>query len=135
MLQHHRVPILSASNNNSINHDYNSPINTSQSKSSTSDIMHTSKPFSPLLSDCIEQMYSEEGTLENTTAHLVLEKKNGFNYSMLLGELMYTYITCCLDIGYAFTTLSKILSTPTKYHYKLLKGVVKYLGNTIKWGI
>ena len=56
--------------------------------------MHTSKPSSPFPSDCIDQMYSEEGPLENTTAHLALEKKKGFNYRTLLGELMYAYITC-----------------------------------------
>ena len=47
---------------------------------------------------------------------------------------MYTYITCQPDIGYA-VTLSKFSSAPTKYHYKLLKGVAKYLCNTIKWRI
>ena len=40
---------------------------------------------------------------------------------------MYSYITCRSDIGYAVTTLSKFSSAPTDYHYKLLKGVTKYL--------
>ena len=48
---------------------------------------------------------------------------------------MYSYITCRPDIGYAVTTLSKFSSAPTDYHYKLLKGVSKYLRNTIYWGI
>lgn len=61
--------------------------------------------MSPLPSDCIEQVYSQEGPLQNTTTHLVLEKKSGFNYRSLLGELMYTYITCRQDIDYAVTTL------------------------------
>ena len=85
--------------------------------------MHTSKPSSLLPLDCIKQMYSEEGHLKNTTAHLVLEKKKGFNYRTLLGELMYAYITCHPNIGYAVTTLSKFSSVPTEYHLKLLKGV------------
>ena len=95
----------------------------------------SSKPMSPLPSDCIEQIYSQEGPLENTTAHLVLEKKSGFNYRSLLGELMYAFITCRPDIGYAVTTLSKFASSPSQYHYGLLKGVAKYLRNTIDWGI
>ena len=131
-MQHHGVPILTPSNDND---ETDSCLNTLHSKTSSLDFMHTSKPSSPLLLDCIKQMYSEESALENTTAHLVLEKKKGFNYHMLLRELMYAYITCWPDIGYAVSTLSKFSSASTKYHYKLLKGVEKYLHNTIKWGI
>ena len=43
-------------------------------------------------------MYAEEGPLENTTGHMILEKKKGFNSRTLLGELMYAYITCRPDI-------------------------------------
>ena len=89
----------------------------------------------PLPTNCIEQMFAEEGPLKNTTGHMILEKKKGFNYCTLLGELMYTYITCCPDIRYAVTTLSKFSSAPTEYHYTLLKGVAIYLQNTIEWGI
>ena len=53
----------------------------------------------------------------------------------ILGELMYAYITCQPDIGYAVTTLSKFSTSPSAYHYKLLKGVAKYLRSTILWGI
>ena len=63
---------------------------------------------------------------------MILEKKKGFNYHTLLGELMYVYITCRCDIGYAVTTLSKFSSAPTEYHYTLLKGVAIYLQNTIE---
>ena len=94
-----------------------------------------SKPMCPLPTDCIESMYASEGPLENTAGHVLLEKKKGFNYCTLLGELMYAYITCCPDIGYAVTTLSKFSSAPTEYHYCLLKGVAIYLQNTIGCGI
>ena len=53
-----------------------------------------SNPMSLLLSDCIKQVYLQEGMLENTTTHLVLKKKSGFNYQSLLSELIYAYITC-----------------------------------------
>jgi hypothetical protein len=54
----------------------------------------------------------------------------------ILGELMYAYITCQPDIGYyAVITLSKFSTSPSAYHYKLLKGVAKYLRSTILWGI
>ena len=111
-------------------HDINSSINPDIVK------MKSSSPLSPLPTDCIEQkMYSEEGVSEGTFAHLVLEKAKGFSYQQLLGELMYSYITCRPDIGYAVTTLSNCSFAPTDYHYKLLKGVVEYLRNTIDWGI
>ena len=58
-----------------------------------------------------------------------------FQTRTVLGECMYAYITCRPDIGYAITTLSKFSCAPTAYHYKLLKGVVKYLRSTIDWGV
>ena len=133
VLHHHGVPILPDSNNN--DDKSNCRINSSKSKSPILDFIHTSKPSSPLPLDCIEQMYLEECSLENTTVHLALKKKKGFNYCNLLGESMYAYILCCPDIGYIVTTLSKFSSAPTDYHYKSLKGVAKYLRNTIKWRI
>ena len=48
---------------------------------------------------------------------------------------MYAYVTCCPDIGYAITTMSKFSTKPSKYHYKLLKGIAKYLQDTKEWGI
>ena len=58
-----------------------------------------------------------------------------FLYCTLLGELMYSFITCQPDIGYSVTTLSKFSSAPSAFHYKMLKGVAKYLRSTIDWGI
>ena len=48
---------------------------------------------------------------------------------------MYTYVTCCHDIGYTITTTSKILTKPSQAHYEMLKGIVKYLHETKHWGI
>ena len=48
---------------------------------------------------------------------------------------MYSYMTCRLDIGYAVTTLSKFSSTPSMYHYKLLKCLAQYLYATADWEI
>ncbi|KAG7370163.1 reverse transcriptase RNA-dependent DNA polymerase [Nitzschia inconspicua] len=53
----------------------------------------------------------------------------------LLGELLYAYITCRPDIGYAVVTLSKFASAPHAYHYSCLKGVARYLRRTKHWGI
>ena len=120
------LPVQSVSDNN--NNDgasqinYNPPIHYDSNKK-------MSKPMRPLPTDCIEPMYIEEGPLENTTGHFVLEKKKGFNHCTLLGELMYAYIFCHPDIDYAVTTLSKFSFASNEYHYTLLKGVAIYLGN------
>ena len=37
--------------------------------------------------------------------------------------------------SYAITNLSKFSSEPSAFHYKLLRGVAKYLRSTITWGI
>ena len=73
----------------------------------------------------------KEGTLD----HLNLEKSMGFSYQTLLGELMFAYVTCCPDIAYALTTLSKFSFCPTKIHFGYLKGFLKYLCHTKHWGI
>ena len=102
------------------NDDNGSQIN--QNPSISKDIcLKISKRMCPLPTDCIKPMFAEEGPLKNTTGHMILEKKKGFNYCTLLGELMHAYITCCPDIEYAVTTLSKFSSAPTEYHYTLLK--------------
>ena len=54
---------------------------------------------------------------------------------MLLGELMYAYITYCPDIGYSITNLSKFSCAPAEYYYKLLQMIAKYLQVTAHWGI
>ena len=89
------------------------------------DCMKSSKPIAPLPTDCIEQIYKEKGPMENTVEHSALEKMKGFAYRTVLGELMYAYITCRPDIGYAVTTLSKFSTSPSAYHYKLQHSFMK----------
>ena len=97
--------------------------------------MRSSKPITSIPSGSIDQMFCGKGPPEGTAAHQVLETRSRFNYRNVLGELMYVYITCRPDIGYAITTLSKFSSEPSVFHYKLLCGVAKYLQSTITWGI
>ena len=90
---------------------------------------------SPLPADCLSKLFNEIGPEEGTIEHAILEKKQGFEYRVLLGELMYSMATSRPDIAYAATTMSKFSSNPSEYHYKLLKGVAKYLRITKSWGI
>ena len=89
--------------------------------------MKSSKTIAPIPSGSIEQMFRDKSAPKCTTAHQVLETRLKFNYRNVLGELMYVYITSRPYIGYAITTLSKFSSEPSAFHYKLLRGVAKYL--------
>ena len=104
-------------------------------KNNFEECMRSSKSIAPIPSGSIEQMFRDKGPPEGTAAHQVLETSSKFNYRNVFGELMYVYITCRPDIGYAITTLSKFSSEPSAFHYKLLRGVAKYLRSTITWGI
>ena len=55
--------------------------------------------------DSIHHTYKNVGPIEGTVDHQILEKKSGFAYRTLLGEMMYAYVTCRPAIGYAITTL------------------------------
>ena len=75
------------------------------------------------------------GPAEGTKEHSTLEQEMGFSYRTLLGEMMYAYVSCRLDVAYAITTLSKFTTRPTKLHYQYLKGLLGYLNRTKSWGI
>jgi hypothetical protein len=70
-----------------------------------------------------------EGPSEGTQAHQDLETKVGFGYYQLLGELVYAYVLCQLDVAFAFalTLLSYFASAPAREHYIALKNITKYL--------
>ena len=80
--------------------------------------------YSPLPADCLSKIFTEEGPKEGTIEHAILEKQQGFEYRVLLGELMYSMVVARPDICYAITMMSKFASSPSEYHYKLLKGIV-----------
>ena len=78
-------------------------------------------------SDCVEKMYSSPGYKKGLVQHRALVEKTGFACFMLLGEVMYAYMICWLDVGYAVTTLFKFSSTSSECYYKLLKCLTQYL--------
>ena len=94
-----------------------------------------SKNLSPLPDAYLKIIYKECGPDEGTVDAFKLELSQGFAYCTLLGEMMYAYVTCRPDIGYAITTMSKFSTKLSKYHYELLKGIAKYLRETKEWGI
>ena len=95
----------------------------------------TTKTPSPLPDKCLNEIFAADGPDEHTPAAAKLEKEAGFAYRTLLGEMMYAYVMCRPDIGYAITTMSKFSTKPSARHYELLKGIGKYLRLTKDWGI
>ena len=93
-----------------------------------------SNNLSPLSGTCLKTIYKECGPDEGTVDTYKLELSQGFSYCAPFGIMMYTYVTCCPDIGYAITTMRKFSTNPSKYHYELLKGITKYLRETKDWG-
>jgi len=94
-----------------------------------------SKPPAPLPVDAVTSLYAHKGPPENTAEHAALVEKYGFAYRTLLGELLYAYVTCRPDIGYATITLSKFSTCPHDHHFAMLKKVAKHLRATKDWGI
>jgi hypothetical protein len=73
----------------------------------------SNKPQSPIPVESIAALYASEGPAEGTTEHANLATKYGFGYRSLLGELMYPFVTCRPDIGYAVIMLSKFSHPPS----------------------
>ena len=93
-----------------------------------------SKNYLPLPDLCLKNIYKECGPDEGTVDAYKLKLSQGFGYRTLFGEMMYVYVTCRPDIGYAITTMSKFSTKLSNSHYELPKGIAKYLRETKDWG-
>ena len=89
-------------------------------------------PLNPAIAN---RLMTLEGPSEKTVEANMLAKENGFSYRNLLGELIYAYVICRLDIGYAVCFLARFSESPHEEHYKALKGVCRYLRATKAWGL
>jgi hypothetical protein len=89
----------------------------------------------PLPPDTAHSLQLLQGPEEGTKEHTALEVSVGFQYRQVLGELMYVYVVCQLDIGFAVTILSRFSGAPALAHYQALKTMCKYLQSTKSWGI
>lgn len=58
-----------------------------------------------------------------------------YQYSSLVGGLLYLATTVRPDIAYAVGELSRYMSCPTVTHWKAAKGVLRYLAGTSRVGI
>jgi hypothetical protein len=89
----------------------------------------------PLSADSCKLLSTLEGPLEGTQEHRALESEVSYSYHQVLGEIVYAYVVCHLDIGCAAMFLPRFSQAPAREHYKALKDIVKYLRCTVDWGI
>ena len=54
--------------------------------------------------EVFNKKYPDEGT---ATVVYAFKLKAGFGYRMLLGQMIYANVICCLASGYAIPTISK----------------------------
>ena len=61
------------------------------------------------------------GLVENTPEHKALEAEQGFGYRSVLGEILFAYVLCQPDIGYAVTALAKFSTAPNTLHFSMIR--------------
>ena len=93
---------------------------------------HDSVPMRPEDSARLQGL---EGPAEGTAEHRLLAAEMKFGYRQLLGELLYAYLVCRLDIGYAVATLSRFSAKPHRDHYTALRKICIYLRRTKSFGL
>ena len=59
----------------------------------------------------------------------------GFNYCQAIGELIYAYTICRIDIADPVITLSQFSQQPAKIHYEAVKHIFAYLNATKNYGL
>jgi hypothetical protein len=81
------------------------------------------------LSHKTEMAFKEESTEVPATPleASALEKAVGFSYRTVIGGLMFAYVTCRLDIGFAMAELLKFNAAPASCHYAAARWVCCYL--------
>ena len=89
-------------------------------------------PIQPTLA---ARLITLDGPPEKSPEAKELARQKGFSYRNLLGELIFAYVICRLDIGYAVCLLARFSGNPHAEHFDALKGVCRYLRATKAWGI
>ena len=94
-----------------------------------------SRPTSPLPDKALDNIFKEQGPIEGSKEYKALQKRMGFAYRTLLGELLYAYVTCRPDIGFEITTMAKFSTHPSELHHRCLEGIATHLQRTRNWGM
>ncbi len=89
----------------------------------------------PIQPSVASHLMTLEGPPEKTPEAKAIVAKKGFSYRNVLGELIFAYVICRLDIGYSVCLLARFSERPHEEHFDALKGICKYLRRTKSWGI
>jgi hypothetical protein len=87
----------------------------------------SSKFLEPLSPSMLKEIESAVGPPVDSEAGKLLQKKNGFNYRGVIGEIVYPYIICRPDYGFAVSLLSRFNTCPAQIHYDAAKRCLKSL--------
>jgi hypothetical protein len=72
---------------------------------------------------------------ESEQEQLTLEKKMGFKYRHVMGEVLYPMVKCRPDISAHAIILGQYMNNPGEIHYVALKHILTYLAATASEGI
>lgn len=72
-----------------------------------------------MLDPIYKQLDVNLGPPEHSTKGQHIAATAGFSYHSLLGAIMYAFVTCRLDIGYAITRLPQFSAKPATIHFTL----------------
>ena len=88
----------------------------------------------PLWPDRQEMLMNLEGPPDTSPEAKALEHECGFPYKSMLGELIYPFVLCRVDIGFATGFLARFSKALHVEHFHALKNM-KYLHRTCELGI
>ena len=71
-------------------------------------------PLNPAICNRLMEL---QGPTEKTPEAKQIAINHGFSYRNILGELIYAYVICRLDIGYAVCFLARFSESPHEDHY------------------
>ena len=89
----------------------------------------------PIRPEITDRLTTLTGPQEKSPEAKQLVEQYGFSYRNLLGELIYAYVICRLDIGFAVCFLARFAAAPHSEHFAALKRVCRYLRKRKDWGL
>jgi hypothetical protein len=95
----------------------------------------SSKPLEPIHPDSVKELETSRGPPIDSPEGKSLALDQGFDYRGVVGEIVYAYILCRPDFGYAVTLLSRFNSCPAPCHYAAAKRSLKSLIRSSSEGI
>jgi hypothetical protein len=95
----------------------------------------SNKPIEPISPSKVTELETTEGPAIDSEEGKLLQRKNGFNYRGVVGEIVYAYVVARPDLGFAVALLSRFNTCPAQCHYDAAKRCLKSLLRTANDGI